>query len=136
MRVFVNGCFDILHIGHIKLLQFAAGFGSVTVGLNSDESVAALKPGRPINHYEDRCSMLLALRYVCDVRMIPDLDPVHTLNMLYRMGIGPQIVVKGGEYQYAYLPERKIVEENGGEFAFFRTIPGYSTTRFIQCLRS
>src|SRR6188768_2333793 len=84
MRVFVNGCFDILHVGHISLLEYASSFGPLTVGINSDDSVARKKPGRPVNNLDDRIDMLYAIKHVYEVIPFAEDDPSQLIQRLCR----------------------------------------------------
>jgi rfaE bifunctional protein nucleotidyltransferase chain/domain len=135
MRSFVNGCFDVLHVGHIRLLKFAAMFGELTVGLNSDLSIQQLKgDSRPINCEADRREILMSLSVVRDVVTFHYKEPSVMLNTLYRCGRGPDVVVKGEEYANREIPEREIIELNGGKIVFFPHQDGYSSTRILDAL--
>ncbi len=130
--VFTNGCFDILHRGHIAYLNRAKALGDVLiVAMNSDESVRRLKgPTRPINSLEDRISVLSALS--CVDYIIPfDADtPVGLIRE-----IGPDIYVKGGDYTRETLPEAPVVEELGGRVEILPYIEDRSTTGIIERIR-
>src|SRR5690606_6601223 len=104
--VFTNGCFDVLHRGHVTYLERAARLGDVlVVAVNSDASTARLKgPGRPINSCEDRMSVLAALGYVDYVTMFDEDTPERLLRM-----IRPDLYVKGGDYTLDMLPEAALV---------------------------
>ena len=118
-QIFTNGCFDILHKGHIELLKFCKSLGYVTVGLNSDTSVAGLKgAGRPINSEEDRKFLLQSLKYVDQVIIFSESTPLRLIEDLR-----PDIVVKGGDYAKA-----DVVGNGIAEVIIFNTIEGYSTT--------
>ena len=92
MIVFTNGCFDVLHRGHIEYLKASKALGKrLIVGLNSDASVQKLKPGRPINNQDDRRALLLALRWVDEVIIFDESTP---LQLIHR--IKPDIITKGG----------------------------------------
>ena len=117
--IFTNGCFDVLHKGHVELLKFCKSLGYVTVGLNSDVSVAGLKgAGRPINAEEDRKFILQSLKYVDQVIIFNESTPLRLIQDLK-----PDIVVKGGDYAKA-----DIVGNGIAEIIIFNTIEGYSTT--------
>jgi D-beta-D-heptose 7-phosphate kinase/D-beta-D-heptose 1-phosphate adenosyltransferase len=118
-QIFTNGCFDVLHKGHVELLKFCKSLGYVTVGLNSDVSVAGLKgAGRPINSEEDRKFILQSLRYVDQVIIFNESTPLRLIQDLK-----PDIVVKGGDYAKA-----DVVGNGIAEVIIFNTIEGYSTT--------
>ena len=123
--VFTNGCFDILHVGHVKYLQIAKSFGDILiVGLNSDESVSRLKgPTRPVNIAEDRAYLLAALEAVDFVVPFTEDTPYELIKMLE-----PDTLVKGGDY------EGKIVvgTEFSGELKLVDFVDGKSTTKTIQ----
>ncbi len=123
--VFTNGCFDILHVGHVKYLQIAKSFGDILiVGLNSDASVSRLKgPTRPVNIAEDRAYLLAALEAVDFVVPFEDDTPYELIKM-----IAPDVLVKGGDY------EGKVVigTEFASELKLVDFVNGKSTTRTIQ----
>ena len=131
--VFTNGCFDILHIGHIRYLTAAKELGNkinahLIVGLNSDSSVKMLKgENRPINNEDDRAEMLLALKAVDHVVIFSD----KTAEDLIKK-IKPEIYVKGGDYNWNNLPEAKIVESYGGRVEFIKFVDDHSTTKLIE----
>jgi D-beta-D-heptose 7-phosphate kinase / D-beta-D-heptose 1-phosphate adenosyltransferase len=94
MLVFVNGCFDLLHLGHIKLLEFAYDYGNVFVGLNSDKSIKRIKgSGRPIFNQDYRKDMLLAIKYVYDVIIFDESTPQQLISML-----NPNIIIIGHDH--------------------------------------
>lgn len=120
--IFTNGCFDILHRGHIEYLKQSKALGDwLVVGLNSDESVRRLKPGRPLNNQEDRKALLLALRFVDEVYIFNEDTPSRLLTFMR-----PAVVTKGGDYK----PEDVV--SGGAAVAIIPTLPGYSTTRIIN----
>ncbi len=122
-QIFTNGCFDVLHKGHVELLKFCKSLGYVTVGLNSDVSVAGLKgAGRPINSEEDRKFILQSLRYVDQVIIFNESTPLRLIQDLK-----PDIVVKGGDYTKA-----DVVGNGIAEIIIFNTIKGYSTTDTLK----
>lgn len=130
--VFTNGCFDILHTGHINYLNRAKATGDVLiVGVNSDESVRRLKgPTRPINKLEDRSQILAALSAVDHI--VPfDSDTPHNLIRV----IKPDIFVKGGDYSREKLPEASLVESLGGELQILPYLENHSTTGIIERIR-
>ena len=105
--VFTNGCFDIIHRGHIELLKYAKSCGDkLIVGLNSDESVKNLKgPTRPIQSQEDRKSILEAIRWVDEVVIFEEETPINLIK-----SISPNIIVKGGDYKVTDVVGHKISE--------------------------
>jgi D-beta-D-heptose 7-phosphate kinase/D-beta-D-heptose 1-phosphate adenosyltransferase len=126
--VFTNGCFDILHVGHVKYLQIAKSFGDVLiVGLNSDESVSRLKgPSRPVNVAEDRAYLLAALEAVDFVVPFEKDTPYDLIKM-----IAPDVLVKGGDYE-----GKKVVgTEFAGELKLVDFVDGKSTTKTIQKIK-
>ena len=129
--VWTNGCFDILHLGHISYLQRAAALGDVlVVGLNSDESVRALKgQGRPIINELDRAFVLSALECVGLVTIFTDESPLEVIKALK-----PDVYAKGGDYTIDTVvqPERRAVESYGGKIAILPAVEGRSTTSIIS----
>ena len=127
--VFTNGCFDILHAGHVRYLASARAQGDVLIlGLNSDASVRRLKgPSRPINNEQDRAEVVGSLAAV-DAVVIFGEDTAKTLIAKVR----PAVYVKGGDYTRETLPEARIVEAYGGEVAFIPLVVGKSTTGIIE----
>lgn len=130
--VWTNGCFDLLHPGHISSLQAARALGDVlVVGINSDESVAANKgPGRPILNQLERATMLAALECVTAVHVFPEATPIAVLAALQ-----PDIHCKGAEYAPPNgrpVPEAAIVQAYGGRIEYLPLVPGISTSDLIQ----
>ena len=123
--VFTNGCFDILHVGHVKYLQIAKSFGDILiVGLNSDESVSRLKgPTRPVNIAEDRAYLLAALEAVDFVVPFGEDTPYNLIKM-----IEPDVLVKGGDYEGKSV----VGTEFAGELKLVDFVDGKSTTKTIQ----
>ncbi|MEA2098838.1 MAG: D-glycero-beta-D-manno-heptose-7-phosphate kinase [Campylobacterota bacterium] len=123
--VFTNGCFDILHVGHVKYLQIAKSFGDILiVGLNSDESVSRLKgPTRPVNIAEDRAYLLAALEAVDFVVPFSEDTPYELIKML-----APDTLVKGGDYEGKSV----VGTEFSGELKLVDFVDGKSTTKTIQ----
>ena len=130
--VFTNGCFDILHTGHVRYLKAARSLGDcLAVGLNSDVSVRRLKgPERPVNVEADRAEVLDALFAVDYVTIF---DEPTAEDLIAR--IRPDVYVKGGDYTLDTLPEAKLVQQYGGRVAFVDLVPGRSTTKVIEKLR-
>lgn len=127
--VFTNGCFDILHRGHISYLATARNLGDMlVVGLNSDASVKKLKGyGRPVNGENDRAFVLDALKSV-DVVVIFSEDTAENLIGFLK----PDVYAKGGDYTIDTLPEAKIVQSYGGIVELLDFVDGYSTTKTIS----
>jgi len=130
--VFTNGCFDILHAGHVDLLEKARGFGDVLIlGLNSDASVERLKgTGRPINSAEHRARVLLALSVVDYVSVFDEDTPFELIQ-----AIRPDVLVKGADYTPDTIVGRDIVEQHGGRVEVVALLPGYSTSAMIRTIR-
>lgn len=134
--VWTNGCFDLIHAGHIRSLQAAAARGDVLiVGVNSDASVRRLKgPNRPILPAEERAFVLAALACVDYVTIFDEDTPEAALSL-----IRPDIHCKGADYappQGKPVPERSIVEAYGGRVEFLPFLPGISTSELIQKIRA
>jgi rfaE bifunctional protein nucleotidyltransferase chain/domain len=132
--VITNGCFDLLHLGHVRYLQAARALGDVlAVGLNGDQSVRELKGAdRPINNERDRAELLAALEDVDFVAIFPEVRATRFLET-----VAPEIYVKGGDYTPDTLnaEERAIMEKIGTEIHFIPFEPGYSTSRIIERLK-
>ena len=122
--VFANGCFDIIHRGHIELLKYAKSCGDkLVVGLNSDESVRNLKgPTRPIQRQEDRKSILEAIRWVDEVIIFDEETPIKLINFLK-----PDIIVKGGDYKVSEVVGHKVATVK-----IFELLDGLSTTKAVK----
>lgn len=130
--VATNGCFDILHVGHVRYLQKSKSFGDIlVVGLNSDISVKILKgQTRPINPQEDRAEVLCALACVDYVVMFDEKSPVDLLDL-----IKPDIYTKGGDYTLETLPEADVILKNNGKVEFIDFVEGKSTTKIIDKMK-
>jgi D-beta-D-heptose 7-phosphate kinase / D-beta-D-heptose 1-phosphate adenosyltransferase len=130
---FTNGCFDLLHPGHIKLLSEArAACDRLVVGLNSDASVARLKgEGRPMQGVHARAEVLAALEAV-DLVVVFDQDT--PLELIRRLS--PKVLVKGGDYRPEEVVGRELIESNGGEVILIDLVPGFSTTRIMHKSRA
>jgi len=130
--VFTNGCFDILHAGHVTYLEAAKAQGNVLVlGLNTDESVRRLKgPERPINNELDRAKVVGALQAVDYVVLFGEQTAEAVIAE-----VKPDIYVKGGDYTLDTLPEAKIVQSYGGKVAFIDMVEGRSTTNIINKIK-
>lgn len=130
--VFTNGCFDILHAGHVTYLEAAKAQGDVLVlGLNTDESVRRLKgPERPINSELDRAKVVGALKAVDYVVLFGEQTAETVIAE-----VKPDVYVKGGDYTLDTLPEAKIVQSYGGKVAFIDMVEGRSTTNIINKIK-
>jgi len=127
--VTTNGCFDIIHAGHVRYLKAARELGDVLiVCLNSDESVKKLKgPTRPLNSQEDRAEVLSSLNSVDYVVIFKEDTPSAVLEK-----IKPDIHVKGGDYSEDILPEARVIKAGGGTVKFIPLVQGRSTTNLIN----
>jgi D-beta-D-heptose 7-phosphate kinase/D-beta-D-heptose 1-phosphate adenosyltransferase len=131
--VFTNGCFDILHVGHVRYLQEASKLGDILiVGINSDDSVKTLKGDeRPINSEQDRAEMLCALSFVDYVAIFGEATPYQLIKK-----IQPDVLVKGGDYDPEQVSGKDLVEERGGKLVLIPFVEGKSTTNIIKKIRS
>jgi len=127
--VFTNGCFDIIHPGHIDLLRRARSLGTkLIVGINSDSSVRLIKGvGRPYFNEEERSSILLAMRTVDEVRVFSELTPERLIRE-----IRPDVLVKGGDWKVEEIVGAGFVMETGGEVHSLPLVEGYSTSKVIE----
>ncbi len=127
--VFTNGCFDILHVGHVRYLNAARDLGGCLIlGLNSDQSVRALKgPTRPINTQDDRAEVLSALSAVDYVVIFEESTAENLITQ-----IKPSIYVKGGDYNIKDLPESSIVSHHGGKTILIPEVIGKSSSNIIK----
>lgn len=132
--VFTNGCFDLLHAGHVRYLRAARTLGdALAVGLNGDASVRALKgPDRPLNPAEDRAEVLSALACVDHVVVF---EPVRATELL--AGVRPHIYAKGGDYTPGSLDpeEAAALRAAGSEIRILPLVPGRSTTSIVERMR-
>jgi rfaE bifunctional protein nucleotidyltransferase chain/domain len=133
--VFTNGHFDLLHVGHLRYLRAARALGdALVIGLNSDASCAARKPGRPLVPQEDRAELLAALGCVDAVVIFDDLTATPLVEALR-----PEVYVKGGDWGRPggpRPPEAELVERYGGRVAYLPYVPDRSTTLIIERIRS
>ena len=130
--VFTNGCFDLLHMGHIHYLRKARALGDVLViGINSDRSVRKLKgPSRPVQPENDRAEILAALECVDYVTLFDQDTPLLLIEHLV-----PDILVKGGDWPIDQIVGREVVEKNGGRVLSIPYIEGVSTSELIRRIR-
>ena len=129
--VTTNGCFDILHIGHVKYLQKTKSFADILIVLlNSDKSVKSIKgPTRPINNENDRAEILCALSCVDYVVLFDENSPRNLLDEMK-----PDVYTKGADYTMVTLPEADIMKKNGTRVEFISFVEGKSTTNIISKL--
>ncbi len=127
--VFTNGCFDIIHAGHVRYLAEARKLGDcLIVGLNSDRSVQELKgPTRPVNQQDDRAEVMGALAAVDYVIVFDERTAESLIGE-----VKPDIYVKGGDYCIENIPEAKIVAANGGKTVLIPEVPGRSSSNIIK----
>jgi len=127
--VFTNGCFDILHVGHVRYLKEAKALGDILIlGLNSDSSVKSLKgSNRPINNESDRAEVLSALKAIDYVVIFDEKTAENIVGE-----VKPDIYAKGGDYSIDTLPEAKIVAEHGGKTVLLQLVDGKSSTNIIN----
>jgi len=130
--VFTNGCFDLIHPGHVETLEAARALGDVLiVGVNSDASVRELKgDGRPVVCEQERAEVLAALECVDAVVIFNELTPRETIAALL-----PDLLVKGGDWPGAQIIGREEVEAAGGRVVSVPVVPAYSTTAILQSIR-
>jgi len=131
--VFTNGCFDLLHPGHIEYLERARSLGdALIVGVNTDESVARLAKGpvRPITPEGDRARVLAALAGVDRVVLFAEVTPLELITALR-----PDVLVKGGDYRLEEIVGREVVLDRGGQVLALPFVPGYSTTALLARIR-
>ncbi len=131
--VFTNGCFDLLHRGHVAYLNAARALGdALVVGVNTDASVRRLaKQGnRPVVGQDDRAYVLAALECVDAVTLFDEDTPLELITALL-----PDVLVKGGDYAAASVVGREVVEAAGGELVLIPFVEGYSTTGLVNRIR-
>jgi rfaE bifunctional protein nucleotidyltransferase chain/domain len=132
--VFTNGCFDLLHAGHVRYLEAARALGdALLVAINGDESVRALKgAGRPLNRAEDRAEVIAALEDVDHVVIFPDTRATQLLEM-----VRPAIYVKGGDYtkENLHAEERAVLDRIGTEIRILRFEAGHSTSGLLEKIK-
>ncbi|MBM4274082.1 MAG: D-glycero-beta-D-manno-heptose 1-phosphate adenylyltransferase [Deltaproteobacteria bacterium] len=131
--VFTNGCFDLLHPGHIDYLEQARSLGdALVVGVNTDDSVTRLGkgPGRPVNPERDRARVLAALAGVDRVVLFDEDTPLELITALQ-----PDVLVKGGDYQLEDIVGREVVLARGGQVLALPFVSGYSTSQLLDRIR-
>lgn len=130
--VFTNGCFDILHLGHVDYLEKARSLGDrLVIGLNTDSSVSRFKgPDRPIQDQHSRARILASLQFVDLVVFFDDDTPLALISELL-----PDILVKGSDYMAESIVGAEVVQKNGGVVKTIDFVSGYSTTRIIEKIK-
>jgi D-beta-D-heptose 7-phosphate kinase/D-beta-D-heptose 1-phosphate adenosyltransferase len=131
--VFTNGCFDLLHPGHVAYLEEARSLGdALLVAVNTDASAKRLKKGdgRPVNPEADRARLLAALAAVDRLVLFPEDTPLEIITALQ-----PDLLVKGGDYRLEEVVGRDVILARGGRVRILPFRPGYSTTRLLERLR-
>ena len=130
--VFTNGCFDILHVGHIRYLSQAKDCGDILViGINSDNSIKGLKgPSRPINILQDRALILSAFKFVDYVISFEEQTPIKLIKIIM-----PDVLVKGGDYSIENIVGAKEVTNAGGRVELLKFHRGYSSSNYIDKIK-
>ena len=132
--VFTNGCFDLLHLGHVRYLEQARSLGdALIVGVNTDASARRLNkgPGRPVNPEGDRAAVAAALACVDRVVLFPEDTPLELITALQ-----PDILVKGGDYRLEEIVGREVVLARGGRVQVLPFVPGYSSSALLERIRT
>ena len=131
--VFTNGCFDIIHRGHIEVLAQTADLGDrLIIGLNSDSSIQKLKgEDRPIIDEQARVILLSALSFVDAVILFPEETPINLISTLL-----PDLLAKGGDYEIETIVGHEIVQNNGGEVILVPFVDGFSSTTIIDKIKN
>lgn len=131
--MFTNGCFDIIHRGHIEYLEEAKSLGDILiVGLNSDASVSRIKGhGRPINNEEDRARVLLGFKSVDGVMIFKEDTPLELIKI-----VEPDVLVKGGDWEVEDMVGHEFILDRGGEVLSLPFRAGHSTTDIIEKIRN
>ena len=126
--VFTNGCFDLLHLGHVDYLEKARHLGNrLVIGLNTDASVSRLKPGRPLQDEVSRARVLASLLFVDAVVLFDEQTPLALIE-----AVRPDILVKGDDYQISGIVGHEVVLQQGGQVLTVPLVAGYSTTRIVE----
>ncbi|PDH49126.1 MAG: D-glycero-beta-D-manno-heptose 1-phosphate adenylyltransferase [Bacteroidetes bacterium MED-G21] len=127
--IFTNGCFDLLHLGHVDYLAKARDLGGrLVVGLNSDASIKRIKgPSRPINNEQSRAALLAGMTYVDAVVLFDEETPVNLISEVM-----PAVLVKGGDYKIKEIVGHEMVLNNGGEVCTIDFVEGYSSSELIK----
>jgi rfaE bifunctional protein nucleotidyltransferase chain/domain len=130
--VFTNGCFDILHLGHVDYLEKARQLGDkLVLGLNTDDSVSRFKgPERPIQNQKSRSHVLASLQFIDLVVFFDEDTPLDLISELV-----PSVLVKGSDYLAENIVGADVVKKAGGEVKTIEFVPGYSTSRIIEKIK-
>lgn len=130
--VFTNGCFDILHLGHVDYLEKARALGDkLVLGLNTDDSVSRFKgPSRPIQNQHSRAHVLASLQSIDLVVFFNDDTPLHLISELQ-----PNVLVKGSDYLAENIVGADVVKKTGGVVKTIAFVPGYSTTNIVEKIK-
>jgi D-glycero-beta-D-manno-heptose 1-phosphate adenylyltransferase len=130
--VFTNGCFDIIHRGHIEVLVQTADLGNrLIIGLNSDSSIQKLKgKNRPIIDEQSRAILLASFSFVDAVILFSEDTPINLIRTLK-----PDVLAKGGDYEISTIVGHKVVQENGGEVILVPFVDGFSSTTIIDKIK-
>ena len=131
--VFTNGCFDIIHKGHIEVLARTADLGTkFIVGLNSDSSIQKLKgKNRPIIQQQSRAILLASFSFVDAVILFSEETPINLISTLL-----PDVLAKGGDYEISTIVGHKVVQENGGQVILVPFVDGFSSTTIIDKIKN
>src|SRR6478609_2144803 len=131
--VFTNGCFDLLHLGHVDYLEKARALGDrLVLGLNTDDSVSRFKgPQRPIQDQNSRAHVLAALQFIDLVVFFNEDTPLNLISTLV-----PDILVKGSDYLAENIVGADVVKKAGGVVKTIEFVPGYSTTRIVEKIKN
>ena len=131
--VFTNGCFDLVHRGHIEVLARTADLGTkFIIGLNSDSSIKELKgESRPIVDENSRAILLAALSFVDAIILFSEDTPINLISTLV-----PDVLAKGGDYEIETIVGHKVVQENGGEVKLVPFVDGFSSTNIIEKIKN
>lgn len=130
--VFTNGCFDLLHLGHVDYLEKARALGNrLVIGLNTDDSVSRFKgPERPLQDQNSRARVLAALQFVDLVVFFNEDTPLNLISELI-----PDVLVKGSDYLAENIVGAEVVKKNGGKVETIDFVAGYSTTRIVEKIK-
>ena len=131
--VFTNGCFDIVHRGHIEVLARTADLGNrLIIGLNSDQSIQALKgENRPIKNEDSRAILLASLSFVDAVVLFSEETPLNLISILK-----PDVLTKGGDYEISTIVGHEVVQKNGGQVVLVPFVDGFSSTTIIDKIKN
>lgn len=134
IKTFINGCFDLIHPGHVELITFAASLGKLDIGLNTDESMRRIKR-EPFFDQTQRLYMLSCFRAVHRIHYIHHDTPIELLTELYEKDEGPDLVIKGLEYAGAQIPETSVIQNHGGSIIYYDSQFTLHTTDIINRIK-